>query len=195
MKKLITSVFTLLLVMTLSNQSNAQLAAKAGLVFANQTVSFGGLSVSADSQLGAQLGVTYTKMINDNFNFRPGLLYTMKGASSEGEGTTLGYVGVPLDAVYGVPVGDHTLNLHFGPYLDFLLHGTEGATEALKSLDLGVNLGAEIDLGQFGIGLNISRGLSNISETESDDGLGGIIDLGDITAKNQYFALYVTYDL
>lgn len=199
MKKLITPLFTLFVFLSFSSQTNAQLEARAGLVFAKLKTSLIGVTVSSDNRIGAQLGVTYNKVINEKFSFRPGLMYTMKGGEfsddTETTGGTLGYVGIPLDFVYSTPVNDYTLSFHAGPYIDYLLHGTDNATDALKSTDFGFNIGAGFNMGQIGFGLNFSNGLSNISEEEIDDGGGIIIDLGDITQKNSFTSLYLTYAL
>lgn len=199
MKKLITSLLTLFVLFAFTSQSHAQLEARAGLTLAKIKTKFSGVTVSSDSKAGAQLGVTYSKAINDNMSIRPGLMYTMKGGSfsedGESESGTLGYVGIPLDFVYSTPISENTLSFHAGPYIDYLLHGSDDATEVFNSLDLGLNIGVGFDLGQIGFGLNISTGLSNTFEEEIDDGLGGIITLGDISQKNSFTSLYVTYDL
>lgn len=200
MKKLLTSVFTLLLVMAFTSQSNAQLEARAGLVLAKLKTTFLGLSASSDSRTGAQLGVTYKHNFNDKISFRPGLMYTMKGGSGENdagetEGGTLGYIGIPLDFVYSTPISNNTLSFHLGPYIDYLLHASDGAKDELNGMDFGYNVGAGFNFGQFGVGVNLSTGLSNIAKTEIGDGLGGFIDLGDITSKNKFTSLYLTYAL
>ncbi len=200
MKKIITSVLALFIIVSFSNQAEAQLEARAGLVLAKIKSSFLGISASSDSRIGAQIGATYNKGINDNFSFRPGLMYTMKGGSGEDDsgesaGGTLGYVGIPLDFVYSTPINENTLSFHAGPYIDYLLHASDGAKDVLNSTDFGINIGAGFDLGQIGFGVNFSTGLSNTSNIEIEDGTGGFIDLGDISSKNKFTSLYVTYNL
>lgn len=201
MKKTITAVLALFIIVAFTNQAEAQLEARAGLVLAKIKTSFLGVSASSDTRLGVQLGATYNKAINDKFSFRPGLMYTMKGGSGEDDngddgGGTLGYVGVPLDFVYSTQISENTLSFHAGPYIDYLLHASDGAKEFLNSTDFGLNIGAGYDLGQIGFGVNFSTGLSNTSNIEIDDSAGGgFIDFGDISSKNNFTSLYVTYNL
>ena len=197
MKKIITSVLALFIVVAFTNQANAQLEARAGLVLAKIKSGFFGVTTSSDARIGAQLGVTYDKSINDNISFRPGLMYTMKGGSGDddsggSEGGTLGYIGIPLDFVYSTPISENTLSFHAGPYLDYLLHGTDGATDVFKSTDFGFNIGAGFDLGQIGFGVNISTGLSKTYSEEFEDIFP---DLGEVYSKNKFTSLYLTYNL
>ena len=201
MKKILTPIFTLMILMAFTSQSNAQLEARAGLVLAKFKTSIFGISTSSDAKIGAQLGATYNKSINDNLSIRPGLMYTMKGGSTqddsgESEAGTLGYIGIPLDFVYSTPINENTLSFHLGPYIDYLLHGTDGAKDIFKSTDLGYNVGAGFSFGKFGVGVNVSTGLSKTSSEEIEDGgLGGIFSLGEIYTKNKFTSLYFTYAL
>lgn len=201
MKKILLATFTLLVMIAFTNQSNAQLEARAGLVMAKLKTNLFGISASSDAKLGAQLGATYNKAINDNFSIRPGLMYTMKGGSGEDdsgqtESGTLGYIGIPLDFVYSTPIQENTLSFHIGPYIDYLLHGTDGATDVFNSTDFGYNVGAGFNFGKFGVGVNLSTGLSKTSSEEIEDiGLGGLFSLGEIYTKNKFTSLYFTYAL
>lgn len=200
MKKTITIVLALFLIGAFTNQANAQLEARAGLVLAKIKSGFLGVTATSDARIGVQLGATYNKSINDNISFRPGLMYTMKGGSAEDdsgetEGGTLGYIGIPLDFVYSTPINENTLSLHAGPYIDYLLHGTDGAKDELNSTDLGINFGVGFDLGQIGFGVNFSAGLTKTFSEEIEDGGIGIFDFGEVYTKNKFTSLYLTYNL
>ena len=161
---------------------------------------FLGVTATSDARIGVQIGATYNKNINDNFSFRPGLMYTMKGGSGEGdsgetEGGTLGYIGIPLDFVYSTPINENTISFHACPYIDYLLHGTDGAKDQLKSIDSGINIGTGFDLGQIGFGVNFSTGLTKTFSEEIDDGGIGFFEIGEIYSKNKFTSLYLTYNL
>lgn len=199
MKKLITSLFTLLLLIAFTSQSDAQLELRAGLSIAKIKAKVIGINVKSDPQYGAQLGVAYSKSINEKFSIRPGIMYTSKGGTFEDEDTgldgggVLGYVGIPLDFVLITPINDYNLKLHIGPYFDYLLHGEEELTEDMKNTDFGFNYGAELDLGKFGFGLNFSSGIQKVLDEELPDP-SGLLPL-TFSQKNIFTSIYLTYDL
>lgn len=188
MKKLL---FSLVACIALSFAANAQLGVRAGLNIANQSISVGGADVSFDSRIGAQLGLVYETMINENVSFRPGIMYSMKGFKIT-DGTTeqtskVDYLDIPLDFTYKLAAGSNKISLHAGPYVGVLLSakvGDEDNKESYNSVDFGANLGLAYELPSFTIGFNYGLGLANIANVEDGD---------DSSAKNTNLSFFGIY--
>ena len=169
MKKLLSAAFVFCAFLSVSN---AQFAARAGVNLANISAD----NIEYSSNLGFHFGVTYSHMMSDALDIRPGLLFTMKGAKAgEGELESIGkfnYIEIPVDFVYKASA----LNVYAGPYLALLMSATSefggesiDVKDSLTGMDFGVNIGAEYQIDQIGIGANYSLGLANINDAEGDD--------------------------
>jgi len=197
MKKLIIALFTLFTITTFTTESNAQLEARAGLALGKIKTKTLGVNLTSKAKIGTQIGLTYSKTINEKFSLRPGLMYTMKGGEFVDQDTgmesggRLGYIGMPLDIVFTTPINDYNLNLHIGPYFDFLIHGDEILTEDMSNLDYGYNYGVGLDLGKYGLGVNFSSGIKKVVDIEIPDLLVPI----SISQRNLFTAFYVTMEL
>lgn len=194
-QKFTKTIAAMVVVLCSLSSLSAQFSGKIGVVSSTQIVEVLGLDVTSESKLGFQLGILYTKDLSDAFQIRPGLQFTQKGAEGEDPDTeesvtvNFNYLEIPVDFRYKFPIGDYQVAAHLGPYFGYLLSASDGeqsSTEGFKRTELGLNLGAEFLINQFSIGLNYSRGLSNIQEESVDF-------IGDITVKNAYTAIYGTY--
>jgi Outer membrane protein beta-barrel domain len=181
MKKLLFSIVLL----SLSTFTFAQkFGIKIGANSASQTASGGGLTISTDSKIGLQIGLLVDFGISSNLVLQSGLLYSGKGGtlniSSVTNKTNLNYLEIPLNFQYQFPLGTdgNTFFLNAGPNLAYATSGSEesngkstdykfgsATTDDSKAFDLGLNLGAGVNLGKVMIQLNYGLGLSDLSNT------------------------------
>lgn len=171
--------------------SNAQFGIRAGVNLANQSIEAQGISIGLSNQIGFQLGVNYDKMINENLSFRPGLLFTMKGAKFsfpgvDDQAAKFNYLEVPLDFVYHAG----SIDIHAGPYVGFLMTAKsdgEDVKDGAETLDFGINFGGSYNINsKIGVGVNYGLGLANIAKTEDGD---------ESTVNNKVISFFVTYKL
>lgn len=153
-----------------------------------------------DSRLGFCFGGFVTFSIHEMFAIQPEVLYTMKGAKTEGQvlGETLkvwmnlNYVEIPVLAKLQIPTqGSIKPSLFVGPALGVKLSGKAKAEyageseeediEDIKSTDFGLVFGGGVD---FGLGkgylivdLRYTLGLTTLSEFEDDDVKNGVFSL------------------
>jgi hypothetical protein len=168
--------FTMLASYTLQ----AQLSVQAGVNVASWRAEFDGVTVETDSKPGFAVGVTYSTPVSDKFNFRPGLMYTQKGAKLFGFETSQNYLELPLSFVYQ----SNPMKGFFaegGPYIGFLLSADsdgEDVKDDFSSTDVGLNLGVGWDFGKLMVGVRGGIGISNLAKND------GTADEGKITNSN-----------
>lgn len=160
---------------------------KAGVNFSNQVYSGGGFNASADARTGFHVGGYLNLGFSDNFSVQPELLYNSLGAKITDTDFKTDYVSIPVMLKYN-PVA--IFNIHAGPQFGFLMSaksGDEDVKDSMKGLDLGVGIGAGVDLPMgLGVTARYVAGLSNIAD---EDGMG------DVTLKNTAFQLSLSYKL
>lgn len=186
MKKLILSVFAIAFLATVSN---AQLAIRGGVNLANLTAEQDGTTLEYDSKIGFQFGVTYSASINENLAFRPGLLYSMKGAQfeilDEKSKLKFDYLEIPLDFVYKAGM----IDINAGPYVGLLMSakvGDEDVKDDVNGMDFGLNVGAMYNINMnLGLGVNYGLGLANLVKDAPDN----------TSTKVKNLAIYVAYKL
>jgi hypothetical protein len=128
MKKLLI-LFTLAVVISTVAYSQVSFGIKAGVNFQN----LNGKDADDDkleNKLipGFHAGFDVAIPIAQDFYVQPGLLFSTKGAKSEGTllgdvKTTLGYIELPLHLLYKPQLGTGKLILGFGPYLAYGITG------------------------------------------------------------------------
>ena len=174
----------LLIMMSVGYSLQAQFTIQAGVNASSWRASFEGITVETDSRAGFHLGATYSTPVSNKFMFKPGLLYSQKGANF-GDGffnvdAVQNYLEVPLTFVYQ----NNPAKGFFaegGPYIGFLLSAEsegEDIKETFNSTDLGINLGLGYDFGKILIGVRGGLGITNIAV--DDGGLEG----GSVTNSN-----------
>ena len=185
MKKLLYVLAAFLcFVLITPNQADAQLGIRAGVNMANVS---GDNTDGLETNLGFHFGIDYEKAIGESLTFRPGLLYSGKGAKDDASdvATNLSYLEIPLDLVF--PLGGG-LAVNAGPYLGFLMSAKAAdvdVKDAINSLDFGLNFGVGYDVDPFTVGLGYGLGLANINDS----------DVTDQSNKNTNITLYVIYNL
>jgi hypothetical protein len=161
---------------------------KAGLNFANQTYEASGFSISPDGRTSFHAGVFATINMG-TIGIQPELLYNSVGSKFDDDVTKINYLTLPVMVRVNFA---KVFNIHAGPQFGFLLSAknefdgdTEDIKDQLKGLDLGLGIGAGLDL-PMGVTASVRYclGLSDINDTE-----------GDFTAKNNVLQLSVGYKL
>lgn len=162
---------------------------KAGANFSNQVYSGGGFSASADARTGFHVGGYLNVGFSETFSLQPELLYNSVGAKLGDTQFKTDYLSIPVMIKYNPAA---IFNIHAGPQFGFLMSAKaddEDAKDGLKGLDLGIGVGAGVDLPMgLGITARYVMGLSNISE-EADDASS------DLTVKNTAFQVSLSYKL
>lgn len=197
-------VLSLILFMTMALTVNAQFGARAGVNLANLSFSEGDDSESFDNSLGFHVGLTYEAMVSEKLSFRPGLLYSVKGAKQSFDflGETIetkikiNYIEIPLDFSYAAGA----LDINAGPYIGYGL-SAKATSEAggvkesediefenggLKRIDFGINLGLAYNFNTaLSLGAQYGLGLSNIADP---------VDGDETTTKNKVIGIFLGYN-
>ena len=212
MKRLIITIFAIVVVFTLSSASvSAQgltAGLKAGMNIANvhgddvKLAEALGFEVSSNIGLCAGGFITYT--LNDMFAIQPELLFTMKGAKIEGAGyketVKVNYLEIPVLAKLSIPTpGTVKPSLFVGPSLAIKLSakveweeagesGEEDISEEVKSTDFGLVFGGGVDFalgqGKLTIDARYTLGLTKVREPEEGE---------EIDMKNGAISIMVGY--
>lgn len=175
MKRIIITIFAIVVVLTLSSASVSAQGLTAGLKGGMNIANLHGKDVEElEEEIGADLvskmgfcaGGFITYSLSDMFAIQPELLFSMKGAKAEREilGETMkvtikvNYLEIPVLAKLSIPTpGNVKPSLFVGPSLAIKLSGKskweyageseEEDIEELKSTDFGLVFGAGIDFG------------------------------------------------
>jgi len=127
---------------------------------------------SAGLMVGAQIRRALTRMLELQLEG----LFTQKGnglinkADNVEDRITINYIEVPLLARVNVlQSGENTLSIHGGPAFAFRTGSEEknngrkvGAPLKLKTFDMGLAIGAQVEQNKFLLGVRYTMGLSNI---------------------------------
>ncbi len=183
MKKLL---FSFLLIAGFAISSEAQIGIRAGLNISKFVYDGDGLNLSADSRVGFHIGVVKDFVVSEKLGFRPGVLYSIKGAKSNDNTSNFQYLEIPLDFVY--KIGEESgFSLTAGPYVGILMSAKVedmDVKDNAESTDFGINFGLGYDLNQITLGVQYGFGLSNIDQT---------VDEGSV--KNTNISIYGIYNL
>jgi hypothetical protein len=212
MKNLI-KLLCVLVLLTMATRTSAQkFAVKAGLNLSKMLLKNDNGTYSDDLKMhpGFHVGATAEFPINDMFSFEPGLLLSTKGYNYERPGSSdyteklnLFYFEIPLNAKATFDVEGVKIYGAFGPYLGLGLSGkyktktsgvsdnstvnwgSDSENDDLKRFDLGINVGAGVEIKSILVGINYGLGLANISSYTD----------GGNKAKNRVFAISFGYKL
>lgn len=164
---------------------------KAGLNLANQTFKSSGYTVSPSMLPSFYAGAYVTFMFSEHLGLQPEVLLSGQGAKSGDDKLKLTYINVPILIRYNV---NSVLSFHVGPQIGVLASakekfngGTEDVKDGYKSTDLGVAVGANVDIKKLNFTFRFVKGLSNVAESDPD--------FGDVTIKNYMIQLGVGFTL
>lgn len=196
MKNLLRLLLIVVVVLTMTRQSSAQtFGIKAGLNLSTLLAKDNDDTYTDNYKLrpGFHIGATAELPMNEIFSFETGLLLSTKGTNesetrySNESSLTLYYFDIPLTAKAYYKVGSVRIYGVFGPSLGIGLSGknkikvsgspdetqtikwgTDSENDDLKRLDLGLTVGAGVEINAIQIGLAYNLGLANISAYTGD---------------------------
>lgn len=120
-------------------------------------------------KLGVKAGAGFEIGFSKLFALRPGLFYSLKGASTDGSfaiggsnALHLSYLEVPVLAAFrfGITPG-FTLAINAGPYAALRLNNPDKAPTARRG-DFGVDCGLDFIFGKFVFGPEVQYGLTKV---------------------------------
>lgn len=180
MKKLL-ALFAVI-ALTLSAASAQDFCLRAGMNLANH---IGDNDTYRQVKVGLNAGVTVDFELLDDFYFRPGALFTMKGGrTNKGDDVykNQNYLEVPLFFAYKVDVNrSFAIDFQTGPYLAVGLFGkTKNKTRktdwksfkhdgnnAVHRFDFGWNVAAGVDVDQFYFGFGYEFGFLKLYDNDN----------------------------
>lgn len=217
MKRLILAVFAVLLVFTFSSTTlfaKTKVGVKGGVNLANLEIEagIGGMEaqVEFDDKLGFCVGAFISYDISNMLALQPEVLFTMKGAQlleegflGEGEFKSkmeLNYVEIPVLAKVSIPAGSNIkLNAFAGPAValklsakskvEFEGESEEEDIEDIKSNDIGLVIGAGVELGALIVEGRYTLGLTSIFDESESVGLEDL----EISTKNKVISIMVGF--
>ena len=209
MKRIIITIFAIVVVFTLSSASVSAQGVTGGLKAGMNIANIHGDNVEDvwDSKIGICAGGFITCSLSNLFAIQPELLFTMKGSKAEEEvlGETmkvtmkLNYLEIPVLAKLSIPTpGTVKPSLFVGPSLAIKLSGRakveyageseEADIEDLKSTDFGLVFGGGVDfaLGQGKLTVDARYTLGLTTTREPEDG-------EEVDVKNGVISIMVGY--
>jgi|SRR5690606_10600572 len=207
MKKICIAISTVFLSMGLvATQTSAQtigIAPEAGVNFSNI---IGDNTDGNDMKLGFKVGANVNIPLSENLYLSPGLHYSVKGTQNEvtlpivgtyTAKTNLGYLEVPINLMYRVPVGAGSVFFSAGPYVAFGIAGNYTLNDDEKAkVDWGSDLleTNPLDIGiNAGIGYELPMGL--YLRAQYGHGLTTLSNVKDVKRNNQNIQLSLGYNL
>jgi hypothetical protein len=185
MKKIVFSIF---IALAFSTISIAQLGFRGGVNLAKQSYTNAGTGFELHGKIGYLLGINYKIEIAESFGIRPGFEYALKGTEITVNGadanSNFDYLEIPIDIIYN----SGNLSAYAGPYFAFLTSAKAGTIDLkpeYESLDVGLNVGFEINIANIGVGMKYGLGLSNISDFTT----------GSASIKNNVLSIYAAFTL
>jgi len=196
MKKLLTTILTLLLVAA-SLTAQISFGPRVGFNLTSMHESVGEhISLSGDFKPGFQIGIVADiAVLGKRLSVQPGLLFAQQGARFQmpiQDNIRLNYLQVPINLQLGFETGDnHRFLLQAGPYLGFALGGTRtrnartvvvgSRDDEVRLFDFGVGFGIGVHVYRVQVGISYNLGIANIS------------NVSRTTTTNNGFAFTVTF--
>lgn len=166
MKKIISTVFTFLLFVGVTNAQHANIGVKGGLNAYDIT---NGNLFENDLKVGLHMGLMGHIHLSGPIAIQPELVFSMQGSKN----TSLNYVNIPLLFQY---MYDNGFRLQVGPQLGVLVSAkseinnvqmdVKGDYESIE-LGLGVGMSYVNPATNFGVDLRYNHGLTNISKNDN----------------------------
>lgn len=193
MKTSVKFLFVITLVLSsIYTQAQSSFGIKGGINFATVTISggSGAGSFTPESKTGFNVGLISEIPLATNFYLQPGLLFTTKGFSTEGVTLSTNNIEIPINALCKLNLGSVKVLGFAGPYISYSLSGKVGTDKIefsgddkmMNAFDLGLNVGAGLEISKFQITAQYGLGLTNI-----------VVGTGDGSVKNKVLGVSVAY--
>jgi opacity protein-like surface antigen len=194
MKKLLLSLFTLLLIGVTANQAHSQnnlgFGIRGGMNFAN----INDTDFDVNSRTGIMAGVYFNYALsNSPISIQPEVLYTQKGFETGDDTYRFDYIEIPVLARFNF-INDSGLlpYVSFGPHIAFKVNAdtppvptdvpntpvqTSFNEGDINTTDFGVTVGAGLDFGRLDLGVRYTAGLTEVSDDESVSAKNGVFSI------------------
>ena len=171
MKKVLMMVALALTTLTMSAQEESKFAVNAGVGFSGIA---GNDADGCDNIISFKAGLSYDLGLSESFSVIPGVELVSKGYSEEAiDGDIrMTYLQIPVFAAFKLNISDDMkLAIKAGPYASYGLFGSDiewdyGETtnvfDAFEKFDAGVIAGVSLEISDFVIGAEYSRGLTKL---------------------------------
>jgi hypothetical protein len=170
----------------IQTQAQIKFGPEVGLNLSTMTLKSSGISLDPKSLIGFHVGVIAEIPLIENFVLQPGVLYSAKGSkySFDGEDMSISpsFIEIPVNALYKLDIHSAKLLLFAGPYFGFGIGGSyknsSGSTEIkygsgedkdMKPFDLGINIGAGIEISKLQLKVQYGLGITNLAPVTTDD--------------------------
>ena len=187
MKRVIIVLLALFAVVNVSAQ-DLRFGVAGGLNLSWEKEKVVGEKYLSDSYVGFQVGVKaemdFADKITDGFYLEGSLLYSLKGSNNAGIHTNLGFIHLPINLLYRMPISDSvSLMGGLGPYLSLGVLGKDVETvngskvktdvfgDSMKRFDFGLNYKLGVEMwNQWQFYLGYEHSLLNLAKTDADLG-------------------------
>lgn len=170
-EKVLMMVALALTTLTMSAQEESKFAVNAGVGFSGIA---GSDADGCDNIISFKAGLSYDLGLSESFSVIPGVELVSKGYSEEAiDGDIrMTYLQIPVFAAFKLNISDDMkLAIKAGPYASYGLFGSDiewdyGETtnvfDAFEKFDAGVIAGVSLEISDFVIGAEYSRGLTKL---------------------------------
>jgi hypothetical protein len=191
MKNFLKFILVICLMFAFTNmQAQIKFGPKVGLNLSTMTMKIGSLSIDPKTVVGFHVGVISEIPLVGNLSLQPGILYSAKGSKwAESEEEILfspSFIEIPVNVVYKFDLGAIKLLLNAGPNFAYGIGGKikftsgsvsesqdiefgSGSEKDMKPLDIGLNIGAGVEIANLIISANYGLGLANLAPENTDD--------------------------
>lgn len=163
----------------------SQIRTIVGFNLTSVELNIAGTDVESQGATGIHYGIIFSMQVNDNFAIQPGIMFTSKGSSYQIDTVDISispiYIEVPVNLSLNFGTDAVGVTIFTGSYVSYGIGGTkiESGGEAkeiafgkdesndLKHFDIGLNLGAGINIKGWLISAQYGLGLANLSPVTS----------------------------
>ncbi len=167
------TLFVAVALIAISASAQLEFGVKGGVNLAN----LGGDVNDTKMKIGFMVGGFANYAVNDQLSVQPELMFSQAGCKYDAGGDTykidLNYIVLPVMVKYSFGA----INLQAGPQFGYLLSAKDDGTDikdGMKSIDLGLNIGAGYQMDKIGIEARYNLGLSNINDGTGEIKTNGI---------------------
>jgi hypothetical protein len=187
MKNSLKTIPAFLLVFAFTNMhAQVKFGPEIGINLSTMTAKSMGISLDPKTLIGFHLGVMADVPLSGPISLQPGILYSAKGSKykyfSEEASISPGYIEIPVHVAYHLNIEKAQIFVFAGPYFGYGVggkakYGSEsqslkfgsGESDDLKPFDVGIDLGAGVNLNGFLVSVQYGLGLANLSPVTTDN--------------------------
>lgn len=160
-------------------------------------------------KLGYKFGFNVEFSIAQNTSLAPGLFYTTKGSMHKSEiagikskaSSNLGYMEVPINILYRLPVSSGNILVNVGPYVSYAINGSSTTEiDGLPKTTSKINFGSKnsetnpLDYG-FNVGAGYEAAQGIYVRAQYGMGLANMSNASNVSRKNQNIQISLGYTI